>query len=327
MKNSVMIRKLLFFLVGIFIVFGLYNIFNNYSLNKLYELNSSNYNIIFSSLFLSFLFYVFGVITRAIRLFYLSNSSGNSLRELIYLQFLTTATQLIMPFRMGDIARIYYFRDYFNGIAESTFLFVIEKILDTITLLSLLILSIWSNNYLAPFLTDSRLFILFSIIATSLYILPDITDIFYKHLITTGGNTRYKIFFLKISREIILARYKTLNKLKGRKINVLCISYVIWAFDCLSFSFIITSLKADQLLTFMIGPLVALSGFLPSPPSEISGSVNIGFYWTEIISGIEGLRNYYEIYPLLIYGSFSLITFLIYFVITLRKYKIKKGKI
>ena len=68
---------------------------------------------------------------------------------------------------------------------------------------------------------------------------------------------------------------------------------------------------------------VALSSFLPSPPLGIYGSVNIGFYWAELTSGVEGLNKYSEIYSFLIYGSLSIMTFIIYASL---KFKNKKKK-
>lgn len=318
-----MFKKFFLIFIGFLITLFVYNNSSNYSIKELINLDPSNYNISLSLLIISILCYALGVLARAIRLLYLNNNSVSSFRKLIYLQFLSTSSQLLLPFRLGDGARIYLFRKYFDGLAESAFLFVIEKILDTITLITILIFVIWSNQYSLPFISDSRLFILFSILITSLFIIPDFIDIFHRHLVINGGNKNTKMFLLKISKNILLARDKTLRRIDGKQINILCISYVIWAFDSLSFTFIVNSLKVDQVIAFILGPFVALSSFLPSPPLGIYGSVNIGFYWAELTSGVEGLNKYSEIYSFLIYGSLSIMTFIIYASL---KFKNKKKK-
>lgn len=321
MKHSKVFKSISLLSIGLFITFFVYNTTSNYSLKELIKLNPFKYDISVSILIISLLFYSLGILARAFRLLYLNDRSLGSVRKLIYLQFLSTTSQLLLPFRLGDGVRVYIFRKYFDGIAESAFLFVVEKILDTITLLSILIFIIWSNKFSIPFISDSRLFILFSILITSLFIIPDLIDIFHRHLIVNDSKNNIKIFFLKISKNILLGKDKTLKKIEGKKINILFLTYIIWAFDCLSFTFIVYSLKADQAITFLTGGFVALSSFLPSPPLGIYGSVNIGFYWSEITSGIKGLNEYSEIYSFLIYGSTCIITLSMYIYLKLNKNK------
>lgn len=317
-----MLKKVFLATIGFLIAIYVYKNNANYSLKELLNLDLFNYGISLNFLIISFFSYLLGVLARGIRLLYLNNNSVSSVRKIIYLQILSTCSQLILPFRLGDGVRIYLFRNYFDGISESAFLFIIEKILDTITLITILIFAIWNNQLSLPLISDSRFFILFSILICSLFIIPDLIDLIHCHLIIHNDNTKFKLFLLKISKNILLGRDKTIKKIKGKEINILFLSYLIWVFDCLSFTFIINSLNVNQFIAFIIGPFVALSSFLPSPPLGIYGSVNIGFYWAEITSGIAGIREYSEIYSLLIYGSLSILTFIVYLTLKLNN-KIK----
>ncbi len=306
-----MIKKIIFIFIGLLITNYAYSL-NNQDLSQFFLNFLNNFdNLTLVSILLSIGSYFIGVISRGLRIFYLSNSYDTSLRKLLYLQFLSTTFQLILPFRLGDGMRIYLLRNYLKGFAESAFIFVIEKLLDSLTLLSILLVVLWSNKRLTTFLSDSRLFILASIIFTFLYILPDLIDVLYRNSLVSKSNSKIRILFLRISKEILIARQQTINRLKGRVINVLCISYVIWAFDCLSFSLITSALKVDNLLVFLMGPLEALSGFLPSPPLGIYGSVTIGLYWTEIISGLKNITQYSSTYSIIVYGTFVIVTVII----------------
>ena len=97
---------------------------------------------------------------------------------------------------------------------------------------------------------------------------------------------------MKFVRDMLLARQKTINRVNGKLLNLVCMSYVIWAFDSLSFTFIASALKEEYFLSFLIGPLCALSGFLPSPPLGIYGSVNTTYFY--LLPRFSISRNVYR---------------------------------
>ena len=120
---------------------------------------------------------------------------------------------------------------------------------------------IWSNEKFLKLIADSRFIILASILLSTLYVLPDMLEIIYRNLLVRSGNSKIKTFLMKFVKDMLLARQKTINRVNGKLLNLICISYVIWAFDSLSFTFIASTLKEEYLLSFLIGPLCALSVF------------------------------------------------------------------
>ena len=299
-------KKVIIFLIGIIVFYYALKI-NSFDLLNTFSKSSEVLKIIsIKNILVCLFFYFIGIIGRAMRLFYLSGKIDISIRELLYLQTLSTASQLALPFRLGDGARIFIFKKYLKGIAESTFIFIVEKILDSITLFSILILMIWSNEKFLRLIADSRFIILASILLTTLFVLPDLLEIIYRNLLVRSGNSKIKIFLMKFVRDMLLARQKTINRVNGKLLNLVCMSYVIWAFDSLSFTFIASALKEEYFLSFLIGPLCALSGFLPSPPLGIYGSVNIGMFWAEKLSGVSNISSFSSIYSIFIYGSIVL---------------------
>ena len=301
-------KKIILVLFGIGVIYYVLKI-NSFDTNKILFDNSKYLEIIsFQNILICLTFYFFGIFARSIRLFYLSDKVNFSVKELLYLQILSTSMQLALPFRLGDGIRIYLFKDYLKGIAESAFIFVVEKIFDALTLISILILMIWSNDKFFNLLANSRFIILASILVSIFYLIPDLLEIFYRNLLVRKGNSKIKISIIKFSKDILLARQKIISRSKGKVMNLFCITYVIWAFDCLSFSFIANALKQDYTISFLMGPLCALSSFLPSPPLGLYGSINIGLYWTEKISGVNNISSFSSIYSLYIYGSVVLIS-------------------
>ncbi len=314
-------KRVILFLFGICVFYYALKI-NSFDLLNTFSESSEILKIVsIKNILICLIFYFIGIIGRAIRLFYLSGKIDISIRELLYLQTLSTAMQLALPFRLGDGARIFIFKNYLKGIAESTFIFIVEKILDSITLFSILILMIWSNEKFLRLIADSRFIILASILLTTLYVLPDLLEIIYRNLLVRSGSSKIKIFLMKFVRDILLARQKTINRVSGKLLNLICISYVIWAFDSLSFTFIASALKQEYLLSFLVGPLCALSGFLPSPPLGIYGSVNIGMFWAEKLSGISNIASFSSIYSVFIYGSIVLFSILCFCYVNLIRRK------
>jgi len=316
-------KRIFLILIGICVFYYALKI-NSFDLLNTFSTSSKVLRIVsIKNILICLFFYFTGIVGRAMRLFYLSGKINISIMKLLYLQVLSTSMQLALPFRLGDGARIFIFKDYLKGIAESAFIFIVEKILDTITLFSILILMIWTNDKFLNLIADSRFIILVSILLTTLYVLPDLLEIIYRNLLVRSGNNKIKTFLTKFIRDILLARQKTIKRVNGKVVNLICITYVIWAFDSLSFSFIASALNQEYLFSFLVGPLCALSGFLPSPPLGIYGSVNIGMFWAEKLSGINNIASFSSIYSIFIYGSVVLFSVILFCSVNLFRMKKK----
>ena len=135
-------------------------------------------------------------------------------------------------------------------------------------------------------------------------------ELFYKDILIKPDG-KLKMSFIKSFSPIFLAKKKVIHNLKGKIINTLLISYIVWIFDSLSFVFIMRILQTSWYSSLVAGPMVALSSFLPSPPLGISGSVTIGLYWSGLFTGIKNLTDYSYTYSILIYGSFVIIVGLV----------------
>jgi len=270
-------------------------------------LNPTSIEIVIICIF----FYLVSLIFRGIRIYILSNNDKKSLISCIYLQLKVTSFQLILPFRLGDLVRIYIFRKYLNGISESVTIFAAEKIFDLLAAFSIFFIWMIPDKF---FFIEKIFENIYLIIFTISLILIGLICIFfiYYYFENIISKKIYQSKLLKIIYHIIFVQKKIIIISKNKIYHLITITYLIWFFDSLSFIFIIPIIKSFKDI-LLIGPIVALSSILPSPPLGLSGSVPIGLYWIQFITGIEGLLKYSANYSLYIYGSTIIITIIIYF--------------
>ena len=306
--------KLIYLFIGILVIYFSHRliIFNN-NTNIIAEFKGNLLKIDIWKYLLSLFFYILGITFRGLRIYFFSKGKSKILLDYIYLQFICTGLQLSLPFRFGDGTRIYFFKEKLGNIKNSSIIFIIEKIFDTLILFSFLSFTILFKydqfynqlNFIPKNYPINIIILIFIFLSILLIAKPfkffsrnfalskhkrfiRIIDLFKKKIITT------KIFILKFFHF---------------KLNIIIsLSFFIWFFDCLSFYFISSEIGLEKNFMFLIGPLCALSGFLPSPPLGIYGAINIGFYWAYKINGVDLILNYSFIYSLLIYGSIVMLS-------------------
>ena len=125
-----MIKRIFLVLIGICVFYYAIKI-NSFEFENTFSLSNRLLKVItIQNIFTCLGFYFVGIFGRSLRLFYISDKINISIKKLLYLQTLSTSMQLALPFRLGDGARIYIFKNYLKGIPESAFIFIIEKVLD-----------------------------------------------------------------------------------------------------------------------------------------------------------------------------------------------------
>ena len=310
-------RITIYFLIGVFVT----SLTSKLILNN--DLNYFHTNFNKSLLIICVFFYLFSICLRGVRIFLLSDLENKSLRESISLQLITSSLQLLLPFRLGDIARFYIFRNYLNNLAESASVFFIEKTFDLIATLSIILIwlipdklkylpIIFKSNYVVVFVSVFFfLFIIFSNKSLQNYISKSNSGKIFK--------TKISIRLLSLSNTV----QTIFTRSRKNLFKLISITLGIWIFDSLSFIYITSLFNPSFKDILLIGPLVALSSSLPSPPLGISGSVAIGFYWTELLTGMNNLVSYSTNYSINIYGSIVIICIIFYCLKKFRDLKLR----
>jgi len=312
------VRKItIYIFIGLFVTYITSKLILNNDLNYL----NTNFNI--ELLIISVLSYFLSICLRGIRIFLLSDLENKFLSKSISLQIMTSSLQLLLPFRLGDIARFYIFRNYLNNLAESVSVFFIEKTFDLIATLSIILLWLIPDKlkYLPIIFNNNYIFYFISIVFLILIIFSNKS--FQNYILKSNSGKEFKA---KISKRIfsLSNTVQTIFSRSRKKFfKIIAITFSIWIFDSLSFIFITSLFNPSFKDILLIGPLVALSSSLPSPPLGISGSVAIGFYWTELLTGMDKLVSYSTTYSINIYGSIVKVSILFYCLIKFRNLKFR----
>ena len=276
----------------------------------------------------SFSCYILSVLLRGLRLYLFTPSVKHKFRTLFKKQFLSTCFQLLLPFRIGDIVRIYLFRNYLNGLSESSLVFLVEKLFDLAVLFFMISYFVFFGSFdlkFISFLSKSNIPLLILLIVSSVFVIPFFANVIYRYILTSELTSR-KRALLPVFYSLIITQDALYSRIRKTFLVSLFLTYLIWVFDCLSFSFIVLSLKLNLLSSLLLGPLVSLSSFFPSPPLGISGSVSVGFYWFQKALNMSDALQYSLIYSLYIYANFcvcTLIMFCLFKFFRIKNFKLK----
>ncbi len=308
--------KLRFFLKFLFFIIS--GVLVTYVVSeKLSSADYLNLDVKFTTPFLlvpfSFACYILSVLLRGLRLYLFTPSVKHRFRTLFRKQFLSTCFQLLLPFRIGDIIRIYLFRDYLKGLSESSLVFLVEKLFDFAVLFFMISYFVFFGSFdleFISFLSKSNIPLLLLLIVSSVFVIPFFANVIYRYLLSSKLKSRKK-GLLPIFYPLIVTQDALYSRIRKTFLVSLFLTYLIWVFDCLSFSFIVLSLNLNLLSTLLLGPLVSLSSFFPSPPLGISGSVSVGFYWFQQALNISDALQYSLIYSLYIYATFCVSTIIV----------------
>tara|TARA_B100001758_G_C18398348_1_gene607373 strand:- start:853 stop:1746 length:894 start_codon:yes stop_codon:yes gene_type:complete len=252
------------FLTGIFgiglSIISLYILEINYKiLDQLFNVQQINYIAIGLFIF----FYTIALILKPVRFYYhLDKPTYRDYRSGFYIgNFFNN----ILPFRLGDLLRIFFFTDFKKS--KAIFLIVLEKILDLFSLVILLSLII----FLSMGLRHTYLLTYFISIL-----------IFFSFFITF-------VFELKLTPNVLEKSSFTSN------VKVLIITLSAWTFEGLSYaSFFYIFEDLDFWKGFSFMPIAALSSIIPSAPGYI-GVINYAMTsWSSFLDLFESSYAYYS---------------------------------
>tara|TARA_B100000073_G_scaffold348470_1_gene367572 strand:- start:9527 stop:10462 length:936 start_codon:yes stop_codon:yes gene_type:complete len=283
------------------IIFGFLTTIFAIKVTRTTDINITNFfdyssDFSFRTLILSLISYNISIFLRAYRLNSFLKNQSNFIR-IFNLQYIATGFQLLAPFRLGDGIRIVLFKKKLGNFANSTFVFLIEKIYDFIILILMLFISSLRFNFLNIENLINQFFIIISfLIFIAFFVLYKLRKFIRNWLLKIISPSKFTVLVNEYNNSLLIfSRYKIILSF--------LISFFIWFFDCLSFYFVISYFNQNLLDSFILGPLTALSSILPSPPMGIYGSINIGFYWMGELTKIQNYTNIAPIYSILIYGS------------------------
>jgi len=292
-------------------------------------LNSNSESIVvpiddvnFYYIFISFAAYFLAHIVRAIRLFIIVGIRAPSIRSLIYTQLMTNGVNLLLPFKLGEVYRIVEFSRLFKNSSTTIYSIVLERFLDLVFLL--LVLLILIKSFGASPEVESGLsiifYISFSLLILALifiYIIPNnINEL--RLFIAKNSSKERGIRWLKRLKYVDLSINKTFYGVKNNSSTILLLTLVIWALEVCSFMFFVSVLD-DYAAIVMLAVLVFLSSLLPSGPLGYGG-IQLAFYYISVMYEKVDFIIYASVYQIFIFGPAIVLALVFYMRKTVSSY-------
>jgi len=267
-------KKLFMSLFGFVLTsFFLWEVFKNVDYHYL---KSSILNINLLLFFISIIFIFFAYLIRIYRWQLMINNKKHKF-SLMYCSgpFMACyALNNILPFRMGDFARAFYFNNNFNLTSgEVTGFMIIEKLIDFTVIISLLLISILF------FKVSNNETLIYLLIFTFLFVIPLSFVVFSdRALISINKITTYffSFFSIKISNLIsIFLNQINVILISFRKAKIFyhffLLTFLSWICEGLVYLVIAYAIpmKCNALNSLLVFPIGTLSTMIPSAPGYI----------------------------------------------------------
>jgi hypothetical protein len=259
---------------------------------------------------ISAFFYLFSHLLRAFRLVILLNRQDLSLKKIIERQYYTNGINLLIPFRLGEIFRVYAFNRVIQNYQTSVITIITERALDFFFLFTGLILtSFVTNTYHSRLMVPIVIgfFFILSVLYVY-YVLPDNLRTLNLYLAKRYNNfTVLRVLattgkFYGIIRDMKTTLYRKVT-------TVFVLTAIIWSCELMGFVFVWDYLSFSFIV--LLAFLVFLSAFIPSLTLNLVG-IQLGFYLVYRIDNHFPWLELSFIYQIFMFAPAILISFGLY---------------
>lgn len=282
-------RKILIGIIGLFITaFFIWQVFGNFNF---VDLETSLLNLDPSFLIFSIITIYISYLLRIYRWKLLTTHKSSNLSWLSFSgpYMASYALNNILPFRVGDFARIFYFNKYFNLTSgQVTGFMIVERVFDLVVIIILFLFSIFFFNIIENGIS-------FNFLLIPLFLILILSIIFFNPNVLNQINrinTNLISFFSKEISNFIFNYINEINltlisfRKKKILIKLVFLTILSWMFEAFVYLFIALAIpiKCNIINSFIVFPVSTLSTMIPSAPGYI------GTFHYSIVKSLEFLN-------------------------------------
>ena len=306
-----MIRKIfnqVSVLIGIIFLVGIYK--SVISTSEIH-LQDTIHEIGIGSLIVSSCFYLFSHLLRSLRIAVMAGREDISLRKVVKTQFYTNGINLILPFKLGEIIRLWDFHKLIKKYEVSVSTILAEKFIDLCFLFFGLSISL-------IIVDTAKLDLDFTIISCMGFIMV----VLFFYFIIPNNVKSFNLFIAKrYSHPHVIKALAFTSKLyriiksmqdifRQKTATLLVFTLMIWTFEVMAFFFLFDFLDSYKLI-LLLSFLVFLSVFIPSGSLGFGG-VQLGFYCLYLINPDFKFLELSLIYQIFLFMPAIFISFAIF---------------
>ena len=166
---------------------------------------------------------------KALRLFLIFYGQGLPLKEHLSIYCKVTAVNIVFPFKLGELFRMYCYGEKFNNYPISAVGILLDRAVDTIAILVFIVLECLCTGKLI-----NRVFcwlFLFLTVVSLIYIMFPRLYAFWNRYFLTQKPSDHKLLSLKILKQLKITYDKIKNIIHGRGTILISLSLLAWAIE------------------------------------------------------------------------------------------------
>jgi uncharacterized membrane protein YbhN (UPF0104 family) len=304
--------NLLSVFIGLVFLLAIYKAFEHFSAADLdrIDLLKAIQRVGLWKIIISAFFYLLSHLLRSFRIAIMLNRQDISLTELIEKQYLTNGINIIIPFRIGEIYRMYAFNEVIDNYQTSVITVITERALDFLILFIGLITTIF---IVRPELESLNipLVIAFVFILSALfiyYVLPENIKAF-NLFVAKRYSTKSAVRVLSVTGKLNEIITEMKNTLSQKVMTLVVLTVMIWSCEMLGFFFVLHLLPFPYII--LLAFLVFLAAFIPSVTFNVGG-IQIGFFLISQLNPGFAWLDLSFVYQIFMFIPAILISFILY---------------
>jgi uncharacterized protein (TIRG00374 family) len=308
------IKKTINFILGVSCVLYAYSLFKFTPHSIIETLIKFNFLEIVTAAGL----YLLSHTARTLRLLLLSPVMKINIRNLWKAQYKTNGVNLLLPFKLGEIYRLIFFKKLFGSYSNSFAVLIVERFLDLVTIFLALCLALYffnTNIQVINYILFISIFLL-SIIITTLFVFDEILIILHRILLNKPS-TKMVLTAIEFSGKLIKAIKKIKSTVNKKYIPCLLVSFIIWSLEISAFFIFLELLEFKFDLLIFLAISVFFASLLPNAPLGYGGT-QIAFHYIGQVFQLPQLVSYSFVYNIYIFGAGLLLAGFL-FLLDLRK--------
>ena len=217
-------------------------------------------------------FIVFSVhFIKAMRMYFILYGTGNlEFREHLKIYCKTAMVSMLLPYKMGDLFRMYCYTAYMDSGIKSIIVVLLDRFMDTLALITVILFTstVVGLSYFGPLLLILLIFV-FCIIAAYL-LFPGLSS-FWNLFLLKARATPNTIRTLRLIHRGKAVYQEVIGITKGRGVMLYILSLIAWMIEIGGVAFFCRSVSTDPVNTLLPNYLMAALG--RSESTELNGFV------------------------------------------------------
>lgn len=183
---------------------------------------------------------------KTIRLYLVLYEFDISLPEHLKIYCKVTPVSVILPFKIGELFRIYCYGRQTKSLYKGTFIILLDRFIDTLALVTMILVISIFNGENIPILAY-RLIMFLCIVFVTYFIFPGVYD-FWRRILISSKVMKNKITMLKVMCKFEKIYNELFKLIKGRGFLIYILSFIAWGIELASLSFVEISSNRESLL-------------------------------------------------------------------------------